>query len=260
MEQKYIFNSIDLQRKEVATEKKDMLSCCKQKTNAITELRKTENSRKRQNQITKQWLQPSFDLDSSKSRKEQQLEFLNINVSSLCYSSKKDLLEQESQIGTGSYSRTNEIVRGATNLCKKAKMNEENMVISLLKFDHEMELSTTDADRETFSHKRINETDKNKNEFQVGNLLDGKPIFSPETSVLNSVRRISKEQLTNTSSRNRSSVADDCFSSFKFESDDEDSGENRSLLENEGKLISNTLSCFYGLLFSLVILGIGQNN
>uniref|UniRef100_A0A2K6VHF3 Calmodulin-lysine N-methyltransferase n=1 Tax=Onchocerca volvulus TaxID=6282 RepID=A0A2K6VHF3_ONCVO len=246
MEQKCMSSSISLQKKEVAKEKKETLSCYKQKANAITGSRKTENSRKRRNQITKQWLQPSFDLDSSKSGEEQQSEFLDINVSPPCYSSKKDLLEQESQFDTGSFSKTNEIVRGAANLCKKAKMNEKNVMVSLLKFDDEMiaESSTTDADRETTSHKRTNKTDRNETESQVGNLSDGKSIFSPETSVLNSVRRISKEQLTNTSSRNRSSTADDCFSSFKFESDDEDSGQNCSLLENEGKLISNTLSCF----------------
>ncbi|EJD74207.1 hypothetical protein LOAG_18445 [Loa loa] len=231
-EGKFLPDSISLQRKEVTAKKDETLPCCKEKAD-ITESRKKDNGRERQNQTTEQRLQPAFLLYGSETGEEQKLESLDINIP--CYSNKEDLQHRKPQCVTGSLSVPNRKIRGinkldlsicTTDISREVKVNVRNPTVPILESDNEMlvESSTTvAASPETTSHIKANKTDRDKMEFRIENVPDGKPIFSARTPDLNSMRRISGRQLTDTSLRNRSSAADDCFSSFKFESDDEDS-------------------------------------
>ncbi|KAM3719709.1 Centromere protein [Dirofilaria immitis] len=259
MEKKCLPDSMSLQRKKVAAKKKGMKETpyCKQKADAITESRKADNSKERRSQTTKQWLQTLFYPDSSKSEEKEELEFLDNNISPPCYSSKRNLREQKPQFVTGSINRDNQEIRETndmnipictTNLSKEVKMDEKNPTVSVMKLDNEMLIESSTAviaSRETTPYIQAN---KSKTEFQIENLPDGDSIFCPEISILNSARRIhrlfstNKGQFMNTSSRSSFCTADDCFSSFKFESDSEDSDQNRSLLEIDVTDNKNALS------------------
>ncbi|VIO93572.1 MGC80379 protein, putative [Brugia malayi] len=234
-EEKFLFNSESLQSKQVAAKKKDKLSCCKQKAD-IAEPRKTDNRKERQNH-TKQWLKPTFHLNGFELVEKQELESLDINIP--CYSG-KDLHAQRSESVTCSWSKSSREKRGinpkkefdisidTTDLCNAVEVDAKNPVISNLELGNEIKSSTIAVT----SHKsdiRANETEWNKTESRIGSVPDERRIVAVETPVLSS-KRINMRQFTDTSFR--SSVADDCFSSFKFESD-EDSDQGPSLIENK---------------------------
>ncbi|KAK6103538.1 putative methyltransferase family protein [Brugia pahangi] len=200
-EEKFPFNSESLQSKQVAAKKEDKLSCCKQKAD-VAEPRKTD-----------------------------------INIP--CYSG-KDLHVQRSESVTCSWSESSREKRGinpkkefdisidTTDLCNAVEVDAKNPVVSNLELGNEIKNSTIAVT----SHKsdiRANETEWNKTESRIGSVPDERSIVAVETPVLSS-KRINMRQFTDTSFR--SSVADDCFSSFKFESD-EDSDQGPSLIENK---------------------------
>ncbi|EJW87331.1 hypothetical protein WUBG_01758 [Wuchereria bancrofti] len=239
-EDKFLPNSESLQRKQVAAKKKEKLSCCKQKAD-ITEPRKTDNRKGRQNQTTKQWLKPTFHLNGSELVEKQELESLDINIP--CCSG-EDLHAQRSQNVTSSWSKSSREERGinpkkefdisvdTTDLCNAVEVNANNPVVNL-ELGSEIKSSTIAvASHKTASKIRANETEWNETESRIGSMLDERPIVAVETPVLSSTR-INMRQFMDTSFR--SSAADDCFSSFKFESD-EDSDQGPSLVENKGKL------------------------
>uniref|UniRef100_A0A1I8EVC6 Calmodulin-lysine N-methyltransferase n=1 Tax=Wuchereria bancrofti TaxID=6293 RepID=A0A1I8EVC6_WUCBA len=236
-EDKFLPNSESLQRKQVAAKKKEKLSCCKQKAD-ITEPRKTDNRKGRQNQTTKQWLKPTFHLNGSELVEKQELESLDINIP--CCSG-EDLHAQRSQNVTSSWSKSSREERGinpkkefdisvdTTDLCNAVEVNANNPVVNL-ELGSEIKSSTIAvASHKTASKIRANETEWNETESRIGSMLDERPIVAVETPVLSSTR-INMRQFMDTSFR--SSAADDCFSSFKFESD-EDSDQGPSLVENK---------------------------
>ncbi|VDK76076.1 unnamed protein product [Litomosoides sigmodontis] len=98
--------------------------------------------------------------------------------------------------------------------------------------------TTVVANCETSSEIRTNETSENRTEFHIGSLPDRKSSSPAGTPPLNLVTR---KQLMDKSLRNKSSAADDCFSSFKFESDDEDWDPNVPPLQSDVKNDENTL-------------------
>ncbi|MCP9261428.1 hypothetical protein DINM_004796 [Dirofilaria immitis] len=179
----------------------------------------------------------TFYPDSSKSDEKEELEFLDNNIS-LHVIRAREIYESRNH-----------------NSLLEVKMDEKNPTVSVMKLDNEMLIESSTAviaSRETTPYIQAN---KSKTEFQIENLPDGDSIFCPEISILNSARRIhrlfstNKGQFMNTSSRSSFCTADDCFSSFKFESDSEDSDQNRSLLEiddNKNALSSTITSnrCF----------------
>lgn len=201
-----------MQRKEIATKRRETPLCCKQKTDIITES-KTNNRKEKQSQATKQWLQPAFHIDGSKSREKQELESLNINIP--CYSGEKYLRKRKLQSVSDSLSIANQEMNGineldtsmcAKDLSKEVKMNAENAAVSALELHDEIPIKSFTAvvaSNETALHILANKTDGSKTEFH-------KPIFCAETPVVNSMRKISGGQLMDTSLRNRSSAADDC--------------------------------------------------
>ncbi|CAG9533283.1 unnamed protein product [Cercopithifilaria johnstoni] len=239
-DENFLPSSISLQRKEIATKKKEIISCCKQKEDIITESRKTDNRSERQNQTTNDWLQPAFHFDDSESREKQELESIDINIP--CYSGKEDLQERKPHSVSSSLSIANREMHGknelnislcATDLFEEVKMNAKNSIVSTLELHNEMltkSSTTVVPSREISSHMQTNKIGTDNTEFRIGSPLKRKSIFPSVAPVLNS---ITKKQLVDTSLRNKSSIADDCFSSFKFESDDEDSDSNLSLVKNK---------------------------
>ncbi|KAL3994069.1 putative methyltransferase family protein [Acanthocheilonema viteae] len=223
-------NSIPLQKKGIAVKKKQTPSCRKQKTDIVIRSKETDNRSERQNQITK----PAFHLNGSESKDKQELESLDVNIP--CYSGKEDLQREKSQSVSGSLSITNRKIK-ELDLSKEIKMNEKNPTVSILELHSEIlnESSTTVvASRET-SHTRANKTGRNKTELRTGNFPSGKS----NTPLLNSM---SGKRFMDTSLRSKSSAADDCFSSFKFESDDEDLDPSLLLTENNDTNNKNAIS------------------
>uniref|UniRef100_A0A0R3RUN7 Calmodulin-lysine N-methyltransferase n=1 Tax=Elaeophora elaphi TaxID=1147741 RepID=A0A0R3RUN7_9BILA len=251
-----------LQKEEMVTKKKETLLRCNETPDIIIGSRKTDNRSERQNRRTKEWLHPVSDLNDSESGEKQELEFLAVNVP--CYSGKENLQEQKPQSVTSSLSVANPKMHGIneldipvciTDLSKEVRISGKNPTISTLELYNKTLTEGSTAvvtSRETASHIQANKTDGDKTEFRMG-LSNGKSLSSGETSALNSMRIIGK-QLMDTSSRNRSSAADDCkcffssgsFSSFKFESDDEDLNNSLSLVDdkatNSKKAMSSSTS------------------